>query len=224
MRGSREEFTQGLLKAVERSIRNRLANGAPSGVVLSGGVDSSVVTAIGNRVKPPEARLETYSSVFPGAEYDEGWKVRSLTEKVGIEPNLFEVEPQGALWLNLDHIKRWELPLQGSAALVDMAMVREASSHGIETILDGQWGDDVFGCSPWLVADRLSHGRLLAMMRLTPSGRAGRPRAGDRKYILKRWGLAGAAPYGLHQLTRRRRDPSEVAPSLAAAGVPRPIC
>ena len=212
MRGSREEFAEGLREAVGRSIRNRLSNGAPSGVVLSGGVDSSVVTAIGSRVKPPGARLETYSAVFPGAEYDEGWKVRSLTEKVGIEPNCFEVEPQGSLWLNLDHLKRWELPLQGSAALVDMAMVREASNNGIETILDGQWGDDVFGCSPWLVADRLSHGRLLAAMRLTRQW-PGRPTTRrDQKYILKRWGLTGAAPYGLHRLAKRRRDPSEVAP------------
>jgi asparagine synthase (glutamine-hydrolysing) len=209
--GSREELAEGLLDEVERAVARRLSSRS-SGMVLSGGLDSSIVTAVADRVKPPRSRLHTYSAVFPGAEYDEAWKVRSLTGALGIEPHLFELEPQGSLWLNLNHLKRWGLPLMGNGALIDIAMVQAASRDGAEVVLDGQTGDELFGVSPWLLADRLKRGRVLAAVGLarrwpgrTPSGR-------EQRYILKHWGLKGAAPYRLHRLMRSRRDPDGIAP------------
>jgi asparagine synthase (glutamine-hydrolysing) len=181
-------------------------------VVLSGGLDSSIVTAVATRVKRPGSSLGTYSAVFPGADHDEAWKVRSLTGALGIEPGLFEVEPQGSMWLNLNHLNRWGLPLTGSAALVDFAMVEAAGRDGIEVVLDGQTGDELFGFSPWLVADRLGRGRVLAALGLARRWPGRQTNGRDQRYILKQWGLKGIAPYRLHRLARTRRDPNRFAP------------
>ena len=211
LRGSREELAEGLLGEIERSVARRLTSRSP-GVVLSGGLDSSIVTAVADRVKQPRSKLHTYSAVFPGADYDEAWKVRSLTGALGIEPDLFELEPQGSLWLNLNHLKRWGLPLMGNGALIDIAMVEAASRAGIEVVLDGQTGDEVFGFSPWLLADRLKRGRALAAMGLARQWAGRTPTGREQRYILRRWGLKGMAPYRLHRFVRSRRDPDGIAP------------
>ena len=209
---SRTELAEGLRENVERAVARRLSTRS-SGVVLSGGLDSSIVTAIAAGVKPSNATLGTYSAVFPGADYDEGWKVRSLTGALGIEPRLFDLAPQGALWLNLEHLKKWGQPLAGGGALVDMAMVMAAANDGVDVVLDGQTGDELFGCAPWLVADRLTHGRILAALDLARNWPGRETTGRERRYILKHWGLRGAAPHSLHRLARSRKDPSSVAPS-----------
>jgi len=44
-----------------------------------------------------------------------------------------------------------------------------AAADGITALLDGQGGDELFGFSPYLVADRVRHGRLLSSLRLARS-------------------------------------------------------
>ena len=211
--GSPQELAEGLLVEIERAVGRRLSVGS-QGVVLSGGVDSSIVTAVASRVQQSDSTLRTYSCVFPGADYDEGWKVRSLTGALGVEPDLFEIEPRGSLWLNLAHIKHSGLPLTGCGALIEAAMVTAASKDGIEVVLDGQTGDEVFGAAPWLVADRLMHGRVLAALELTRRWPRQPPTCWqDQLTILKQWGLKGMPPHRLHRLMRRRKDPEDLSES-----------
>jgi asparagine synthase (glutamine-hydrolysing) len=213
MKGSRRDLAEGLREQVERAVARRLSPRC-SGVVLSGGLDSSIVTASASRTLRPGARLQTYSAAFPGAEYDESWKVRSLTGALGLEPALFELEPQGALWLGLTHLKHCGLPLIGVGGLIDAAMVGAAARDGAEVVLDGQTGDELFGLSPWVIADRLGHGRLLGAFALARSWPRGRPTTWrERRFILEQWGLKGLAPYRLHRLRRDRRDADDIAPS-----------
>jgi asparagine synthetase B (glutamine-hydrolysing) len=206
VKGTRAELAEGLRDELERSTARRLSPGS-TGVVLSGGLDSSIVTAFASRAKPPGARLQTYSAVFPGSEFDETAKIRELTTAVGIEPAALEFEPQGTLWTALQHTKQWGLPLTGAGALIDIAVVAEAARDGVEVVLDGQTGDEVLGFAPYLVADRIRSGRLLGALELAGRWPLGRPMTRrDKIWILKNVGLKGAAPYRLGQFVRNRRD------------------
>jgi asparagine synthase (glutamine-hydrolysing) len=210
MKGTQSELAEGLREAVERAIARRISPRS-TGVVLSGGLDSSIVTALADRVREPDARLGTYSIVFPGAAYDEAWKIRSLTASIGIEPTLLELDPQGALWLGLDHARRFGLPLMAPGALIESTPVAAAAHDGVEVVLDGQTGDELFGFSPALVSDRLMRGRVLAALELTRRW-PGRPTTQDqRRFILKHWGLRGMVPYRLHRFVRRK-DPDALSP------------
>jgi asparagine synthetase B (glutamine-hydrolysing) len=177
-------------------------------------LDSSIVTAIAAHVRPPGTELRTYSCVFEGfPDFDESWKVRSLTSALGLEPAAFEPEPQGALWLGLQHVKQWGLPLSGAGSLIDIAMVAEAAGDGAEVVLDGQTGDEVLGFAPYLVSDRLLRGRLLAALKLARSWPFGRPTTRQEQYwILKTHGLKGAAPYRLGRLVRKVREKPDYGP------------
>ncbi len=203
MSGTRDELAEGLRAEIERSVGRRLSPRL-SGVVLSGGLDSSIVTAIASRQREPGTQLRTYSAVFPGESFDEGWKVQRLTESLGIEPATFKVEPQGALWLALKHVERWGLPLLGAGGLVESAIMNEAAREGVEVMLDGQTGDETLGFAPYLLSDLLRHGRLIAALRLTgrwPLGRPATPR--ERRWALTYIGVKGALPYGLRNARKR---------------------
>ena len=220
MSGTRDELAEGLRAELERSVERRLSPRL-SGVVLSGGLDSAIVTAIASRQREPGTQLRTYSAVFPGESFDEGWKVQRLTGSLGIEPATFKVEPQGALWLALKHVQRWGLPLVGAGGLVESAIMNEASQEGVDVVLDGQTGDETLGFAPYLLSDLLRHGRLIAALGLTgrwPLGHRATPR--ERRWVLEHVGLKGALPYRLGNAARslRNRDgdsgPQWLAPAL----------
>lgn len=196
--GSRRELAEGLAERVEAAVGRRLSPRS-SGVVLSGGLDSSIVAAAAARVRASDSQLITYSASFPGAEYDETWKVRELAAATGVEPRFFELAPKGGLWLGLRHLEHCGLPLMGNAALIDIAMVAAASGDGAEVVLEGQTGDELFGLSPWLLADRIAQGRLLSALALAGEFPGWPKDLRTRIRILKRWGLKGVAPRWLRE-------------------------
>jgi asparagine synthetase B (glutamine-hydrolysing) len=206
-KGTRDDHAASLRERLDQAVSRRLSP-TGTGIVLSGGLDSSVVTAVASQVRPEDMRLETYSTVFPGyPDMDEGWKVRSLTSALGIEPNAYELEPRGALWFALNHSKRWDEPLQGLGALVEAPMVARAAENGADVVLDGQTGDEVLGFAPFVIADRLMRGRLFAANRLASRWPGlGRPTTGsERRFLLRHIGLRGAAPYWAGRIGRDRR-------------------
>jgi asparagine synthetase B (glutamine-hydrolysing) len=90
-------------------------------------------------------------------------------------------------------------------------------------MLDGEGGDELFGLSPYLLADRIRQGRLLSALQLArrmPS--AQRPTTRLIRRRLRVFGLKGAMPPAAHLLMRRLRPgdhyaPAWLAPPLARA-------
>ena len=213
LRGSPAELAEGLREALDHSIARRLSPEL-TGVVLSGGLDSSIVAGVASTVKRPDARVKTYSAVFPGSAFDESWKIRELTTDLGLTASMFEIAPQGTAWLALQHTTRWEMPLMGAGALIDSMVVAQAAADGAEVVLDGQTGDEVFGFAPYVVADRLRRGRLVAALKLAARWPMGYPTTrSQRLWILKNLGLKGAVPYGVGRYILSRRDPVPLGPS-----------
>ena len=164
--------------------------------------------------------MRTYSAVFPGESFDEGWKVKSLTDSLGIEPVAFTVEPRGALWLALNYSRRWDQPLGGAGAVLDIFAVNEAAKEGAEVVLDGQTGDETLGFAPYLLSDLLRHSRMIAALQLIgrwPVERS--PTLRETKWVLKNVGVKGAVPHWIGNIVRsrrgrdRRRVPEWLAPA-----------
>jgi asparagine synthase (glutamine-hydrolysing) len=95
-----------------------------------------------------------------------------------------------------------------------MPLLDRAGADGITLMLDGEGGDELFGLSPYLLADRLAHGRWLSAARLAAQfpGSA-RPAAARRvTRLLWRYGVKGAVPARAHQAVRRIRGADRYAP------------
>jgi asparagine synthase (glutamine-hydrolysing) len=205
MTATRDAIVDGLRDAILRATEQQLSPGT-DGVILSGGLDSSIVTAAAHVAKRAPGGIHTYSAVFPGAPYDESDKIRALTSALGIDARMFEIAPQGMLSQALRYLRDWRAPLAGMGAIVDLAAAARAGADGVGVMLDGQTGDEVLGFAPYVIADRLRHGRLPDALKLIDRW-PGRPpdKLHQKLWLLREFGLKGAAPHHLGQRVRDRR-------------------
>jgi asparagine synthetase B (glutamine-hydrolysing) len=103
-------------------------------------------------------------------------------------------------------------------------LLRRAADDGVEILLDGEGGDELFGYVAQLFADRVRSGRLLSTLGLARRipGSRGRVHRKVLAFYLRSYGLKGSVPYRLHEAARRRKDPAYYAPDWlrpeAAAG------
>jgi asparagine synthase (glutamine-hydrolysing) len=163
---SEGELVELMRGELRRAVSERIEDAEQTGVVLSGGVDSSVVLAIAAGLEPPPD-LRAYSAVFPDwPPADESKRIIAATSALGVPSARFAVRPQGALRLALEQLRDSGTVPGGPGGVVEHPGVRQAAADGVDVMLDGQGGDEVFGKSPYLIADRLRRGNLVDAARL----------------------------------------------------------
>jgi asparagine synthase (glutamine-hydrolysing) len=97
--GRYEDYLQELEASLRTVVRRRLISDRPLGVLLSGGVDSSLTAAIA----PQEAgrEVDAYTIEFDDGAFDESPHARAVAEKVGLRHHVL---PSAAA--RLDHLPR----------------------------------------------------------------------------------------------------------------------
>jgi asparagine synthase (glutamine-hydrolysing) len=135
---SYEAELEGLL---ENAVSRQLDCDVPTCILLSGGVDSSLITAFAARKR---TRIKTFTVRFPGyPEFDETEKARLIARHFGtehIEIDGANLEPQ--LLLDLGH--RLDSPINDSS-LLPTFQVNEAVSKFCRVALGGDGADELFG-------------------------------------------------------------------------------
>ena len=80
--------------------------------------------------------------------------------------------------------------------LIWRPLIRRAARDGVDLLLDGEGGDEMFGCSPYLIADAVRRARFVRAhglaRRIPGMGRSPQPRWVRR--ALLRYGVRGALP------------------------------
>ncbi|MBA2297647.1 MAG: hypothetical protein H0W14_06365 [Actinobacteria bacterium] len=205
------EAAQRLRAGLTQATRRGCARGEPTGILLSGGLDSSAVATV---ARSAGQSLVAYSAVFPDhPATDESTLVAERALALGLPAARVSFRRGGSLPATLRYLDSWKLPPASPNLFFHEPLLRLARSEGIATMLDGQGGDELFGLSPYLAADRLRSGRLAETRRLLQvllgSTNAGSPAA--RRHMLREVVLKGALPAWLHTEARRRR-PKRYAP------------
>jgi asparagine synthase (glutamine-hydrolysing) len=210
-------FTQAaemVRKELERAVRRRSGDGETTGVMLSGGIDSAAVAGIACAgSKPPTG---AYSAVFPRhPQIDESQPIEMLSSKLALPSRSLPVTGGSVIAGAVRYIREWEVPATSPNLFFWSALLRQAAEDGVGTMLDGEGGDTLFWLSPYLLADRLTSGRLwstLSLARSFPSD-SGHVPAMVVARLIRDWGVGGAAPHRLHRLRRRLRGRQAFAPS-----------
>ena len=209
--------------AITRSIASRLRPGAGVGVRLSGGLDSSAVAALAAQIPGVSHQLTAYSAVFPDhPETDEREGIAAVCGEIGIPGGCLTVRGGSPLAGVLRFIDRWGVLPPSANCHFWPTLVDRAHEDGVRLLLGGEGGDELFGFSPPLLADRLRGGRLRATLEL-----ARRLPGGDRQSmaVLVRCCLREAAISAIPSdwLRRARRpssawlaEPEWLAPHVAA--------
>lgn len=133
---------------LSRSVARRLRSDVPIGVSLSGGLDSSSITAIVNEHAAAHVTRKTFSAVFPGFARDESKYVQSVVTRLGLEN--YSITPTGEeLVRDLDKLlHHHELPISSASVYIQYRVFQLAKDHGVKVLLDGQGSDEVLAGYP----------------------------------------------------------------------------
>lgn len=138
-----ERATATLREKLEIAVRDHLVSDVPVGVFLSGGIDSTAITALGS--KHYGGRLKTYSVGF---DFESGVselpKARSVAERFETEHH--ELHCAGADIKDvIEHLVRSHDVPFGDAANIPLYLLCDQLRGSAKVILQGDGGDEIFG-------------------------------------------------------------------------------
>lgn len=137
-----EKLCSQLKEKLAESVRNTLPAQRKVGAFLSGGLDSSTVTGILSEVSDRES--EAFSIGFSAEGYDEMPFARTTAKHFGVTLNEYYVTPQDVVDALPLIAASYDEPFGNSSALPAYFCARMAADHGIDTLLAGDGGDEIF--------------------------------------------------------------------------------
>ncbi len=142
-RGSFADATHAVREALERATRLRMLRAdVPVGSYLSGGLDSSLVAALGLRAQGPG--FATFSLRFEDAEYDETGYQREMARAIGSEHHEVVVTARDVVDVFPDVVAHTERPILRTAPAPMMLLSRLVRDAGIKVVLTGEGADEMF--------------------------------------------------------------------------------
>ena len=167
--GSREAIAERLRTAAFAAVQRAAQEARRPAVSLSGGLDSACVAAGLAVQKASVSPALALAGVFPRhPETDERELIEATARHTGLSLELIPFDDRASILAPaLEHIDRWSLPPVTPNLSVWKPLMAKARQLGVDVMLDGEGGDELFGFAPYLITDMLRTGRLLAAWRLT---------------------------------------------------------
>jgi asparagine synthase (glutamine-hydrolysing) len=184
---SLETAAQVVREALETATSLRmLRSDVPVGCYLSGGLDSSIISALGLRASG--ARFSTYSLRFEDAEYDETPFQRRMVEFLGTDHHEVSVSRRDIAAVFPEVVFHTERPVLRTAPAPMYLLSRRVRESGIKVVLTGEGADEMFAGY-----DLFREARVRRFWARRPDSEW-RPRLLERLYpYLQRSPVAGAA-------------------------------
>lgn len=140
-----EDLTYELEAILSGSVRRQLVADVPVGILLSGGLDSSLITAIAAKVS--DQQIKTFTISFPGHDsFDEGPYARLVAEYFGTDHTELVAE-QASVYLLPQLARQYDEPL-ADHSIVPTSMLSSLVSKSVTVALGGDGGDELFGGYP----------------------------------------------------------------------------
>jgi asparagine synthase (glutamine-hydrolysing) len=130
------------IRALKQAVHRQLDSADREvGVLLSGGIDSGLITALAAQHRP---RIQTFTMSFAGSSYDEAPLARILAERYQTRHTEVRLETQNLAEEVLNVLPRYGEPFMDSSALPCFWVARAASEH-VPVALTGDGSDEFFG-------------------------------------------------------------------------------
>ena len=141
--GSLDDAVDAVRSALETATSLRvMRSDVPVGSYLSGGLDSSLVAAMGRRFAGE--RFQTFSLRFADAEYDETPFQRLMADTIGSEHHELQVSRRDIAEVFPQAIHHAERPVLRTAPAPLLLLSRMVRDHGIKIVLTGEGADEAF--------------------------------------------------------------------------------
>ncbi|MDX6511204.1 MAG: hypothetical protein QOE36_708 [Gaiellaceae bacterium] len=146
------ELVEELRARLRDSVRAHLVSDVPVGVLLSGGVDSSLLAALAaSELAEP---LRTFSIGFEERSFDELADARLVVERYATQHRELVLRPDAALLLPA-LAEAFDEPFADSSALPTY-LVSQLAAEDVKVALSGEGGDELFGGYYTYAADLLA--------------------------------------------------------------------
>lgn len=142
--GTLEQRADRLYNILDRVVREHMVADVPVGLLLSGGLDSSVVAALAAR----HTQVRTISMAFADSKIDERPFARLVSEYIGsdheevlIHPAEIAADLERASWYVDDLFGDW-------GVISTMLLYGKCRAAGVKVVLVGEGSDELFGGYP----------------------------------------------------------------------------
>jgi asparagine synthase (glutamine-hydrolysing) len=144
-----EDAAVELRRLLAETVEMRLQADVPVGAFLSGGIDSSTVTALAAKAYPEP--VSTFCVAFPEMRDEDILFARLATGALGTDHHELALREAEARTLLARLPAILDEPLYDAAVLPTYLVSRLARSH-IKVVLSGTGGDEVFGGYAWVLS------------------------------------------------------------------------
>jgi asparagine synthase (glutamine-hydrolysing) len=184
-----EDVIEEMDATLNEATRLRLVSDVPVGTLLSGGLDSSLITSIA--AKYTRDLTAFHVSVQGHPDLDERRHAEALTKRFGLPMVAFDLTAEAFRRALPRVIHSSDLPLTHPNSVAYYLISKVAREHGVIVLLSGEGADELFGGYSWnyrrknmlLRLDPLLRrvpARIYDLMALVVYARAGMPVGGHR--------------------------------------------
>lgn len=130
---------------LERVVQRQLVSDVPVGVLLSGGVDSSILTLLTARILGPSS-TQTFTLVYPefGEDFNELEEARAMARHLGVQHHVVEASTTDAIEGIEKMVWQYDEPFADAAAVNVLLLSRLIRNH-VTVALAGEGSDELFG-------------------------------------------------------------------------------
>src|SRR5437867_4191309 len=148
------EAAEQLRELLADSVRMRLVSDVPLGILLSGGIDSSMVAALA--VRASSETVKTFSIGFAESSFDESQFARRVAQYLGTDHH--EERFSASLAANLvSEIGAWLDEPMSDPSLVPTYLLSRFTRKHVTVALGGDGGDELFAGYPMYFGHRMAH-------------------------------------------------------------------
>jgi asparagine synthase (glutamine-hydrolysing) len=137
----RNAIVRKIREFLEASVHDHILSDVPVACFLSGGVDSSVVTALAARELHRD--LHTFSVCFEAAAFDEGKYARRMAADYQTDHVEIRLRPEEVIETTKEAVLSMDLP--SIDAINSYIVAKEVARNGFKVALSGLGGDELFG-------------------------------------------------------------------------------
>ena len=139
-----ESAPQKIRSLLETAVEEHLLSDVPVASFLSGGIDSSIVTALA--AQKLERKLETFSVGFDRAEFDESGIADEVAQRYGTTHRGLQLTEEEVIQSVTEAVAHLDLP--SVDAINTYIVSRAVAGQGVKVALTGLGGDELFGGYP----------------------------------------------------------------------------